>query len=75
MPTKKLAKRAAALETCILLHKMKELNEHLLPRGRDSTLLKCPELFPLHDHNVEQKDGPRRGSSKRKQHYTKAVSH
>jgi endoribonuclease Dicer len=69
MQTKKLAKRAAALETCIRLHKMGELNEHLLP----SDPLTCPELFPVF-REEEAEDGLRRGSSKRKQAYGKEVS-
>jgi endoribonuclease Dicer len=73
METKKLAKRAVALETCIRLHKMGELNEHLLPRDHEETLVTCPELFPVF-REEEAEDGPRRGSSKRKQAYGKEVS-
>ncbi|PNF18314.1 hypothetical protein B7P43_G14501 [Cryptotermes secundus] len=70
MPTKKLAKRSVALETCIKLYKMGELNEHLLPRDRQETLLTCPELFPLF-REVEMEDGPRPGTKKSKQVYRK----
>jgi hypothetical protein len=73
MPTKKLAKRAVALETCGKLHKMGLLSEHLLPIGSESPLLDSRDLFPLYVE--EQKDGPQPGSSKRKQCYPKAVSH
>jgi hypothetical protein len=73
MPSKKLAKRAVALETCILLHKMGELNEHLLPRNQQETLLTCSELFPLFKER-EMDNGPRPGSKKRKQSYRKEVS-
>lgn len=73
MQTKKLAKRSVALETCIKLYKMGELNEHLLPRDRQETLLTCPELFPLFKE-VEMEDGPRPGTKKRKQAYRKEVS-
>lgn len=34
MPNKKLAKRAAALQACIKLHQLKELDDNLLPKRR-----------------------------------------
>jgi hypothetical protein len=73
MQSKKLAKRAVALETCKKLYKVGELNEHLLPHDREETLLTCPELFPLFKE-VEMEDGPRPGTKKRKQAYHKEVS-
>lgn len=73
MQTKKLAKRAVALKTCIKLHKMGELNEHLLPHDRQETLLTCPELFPLFKEE-DMEDGLRPGTKKRKRAYCKEVS-
>jgi hypothetical protein len=73
MQTKKLAKRAVALEACMRLHKMGELNERLLPRSQQETLLTCSELFPLFKE-VEMDNGPRPGTKKRKQSYLKEVS-
>jgi endoribonuclease Dicer len=73
MQTKKLAKRAAALETCIKLYEMGELSEHLLPRDRQETLLTCPELFLLF-REEEMEDGPPPGTRKRKRAYRKEVS-
>lgn len=70
MPTKKLAKRAVALETCKKLYEMGELNDHLLPRDRPYTLLTCPELFPLFKE-AETEDGPPPGTRKRKRAYGK----
>jgi hypothetical protein len=64
MQTKKLAKRAVALETCIKLCEMGELDEHLLPRDREETLLTCPELFPLFKE-PEMEGGPPPGTKKR----------
>ena len=72
MPTKKLAKRAAALETCKRLHKLGELNEHLLPVDHDDPKEACGELFPLYKEETEE-DVPQRGSGKRKQQYKKEV--
>jgi endoribonuclease Dicer len=73
MPSKKLAKRAVALQACILLHKMGELNENLLPKECKDSPLDHPELYPLY---VEVKAGdiPQPGSNKRKRHYCKEVS-
>ncbi|XP_069680713.1 endoribonuclease Dicer isoform X2 [Periplaneta americana] len=67
MPSKKLAKRAAALKTCRLLHEMGELDENLLPCRRPQTF-ECPELFPLYEEDRD-KDGPRVGSKKKKRYY------
>jgi hypothetical protein len=52
---------------------MGELNERLLPRSQQETLLTCSELFPLFKE-VEKDDGPRPGSKKRKQSHLKEVS-
>ncbi|XP_021927095.1 endoribonuclease Dicer-like isoform X2 [Zootermopsis nevadensis] len=71
MSTKKLAKRAAALETCRRLHQMGLLNEHLLPHGTNSDLLDSSDLFPLYV-DEEQEDGPQPGSGKRKRYHPKA---
>ena len=35
MPTRELAKRVAALEVCKLLHKIKELDDYMVPIGKD----------------------------------------
>ncbi len=35
MPTLELSKRAAALEVCKLLHSMKELDDYMVPIGKD----------------------------------------
>jgi endoribonuclease Dicer len=72
MPSKKLAKRAAALETCKRLHQLGELDEHLLPLQHKDPNETCSELFPLYKEETEG-GIPQRGSSKRKERYNKEV--
>jgi endoribonuclease Dicer len=72
MSSKKMAKRAAALETCKRLHKLGELNEHLLPVEHENPIEACAELFPLYKEEIGD-NVPQRGSSKRKEQYTKEV--
>ena len=76
MPTKKLAKRAAALEACKRLHQVGELNNNLLPVGSKCKELDSSELFPLFDlaDNIKVEGQSPRGSKKRKQVYPKQVS-
>lgn len=72
MPSKKMAKRAVALETCKQLHHLGELNEYLLPVEREDPMEACSELFPLYEE--ETKDNvPQRGTNKRKEQYRKEV--
>ncbi|KAJ9599534.1 hypothetical protein L9F63_010006, partial [Diploptera punctata] len=72
MPTKKLAKRAVALEACKRLHKIGELNDNLLPVGSKCEELDSAHLFPFFNNNNDniEQVAPR-GSKKRKQAYTK----
>ena len=72
MPSKKLAKRAAALETCKRLHQLGELDENLLPAEHKDPTETCSELFPLYKEETEG-DMPQRGSNKRKEQYKKEV--
>jgi len=72
MRTKKLAKRAVALETCKRLHQLGELNEHLLPVEHENPIEACAELFPLYKEETEE-NVPQRGTSKRKEQYRKEV--
>jgi endoribonuclease Dicer len=75
MKSKKMAKRAAALEMCKRLHELGELNEHLLPVEHENPIEACAELFSLYEEEEEETKGnvPQRGSSKRKQQYGKEV--
>jgi endoribonuclease Dicer len=72
MSSKKLAKRAAALETCKWLHQLGELNEHLLPVDHEDPIDACAELFSLYKEETGD-NVPQRGSKKRKQQYKKEV--
>ncbi|XP_077992696.1 endoribonuclease Dicer-like [Glandiceps talaboti] len=70
MQRKKLAEMAVALKTCELLHKAGELDEHLLPVGK--------EVVPYEDRDTLEEemdsDGPRPGTTKRRQYYCKQVA-
>lgn len=70
MKSKKMAKRAAALETCKRLHQLGELDENLLPAEHKDPTETCSELFPLYKEETEG-DMPQRGSNKRKEQYKK----
>uniref|UniRef100_A0A915BN58 Dicer-1 n=3 Tax=Parascaris univalens TaxID=6257 RepID=A0A915BN58_PARUN len=71
METKKLAQMAVALETCRRLHEHKELNDHLLPVGKDTITLTAldddpDEFIPNMNYKV--------GSARRKQLYDKRMA-
>lgn len=82
MPTKLLAKQAAALKTCEELHKMGELDDQLVPQGKEamrlaldqssSTAAGAGSRFPPEED--VQPGGPRPGTTKRRQYYDKKVS-
>lgn len=57
MPNKKLAKRAAALKACILLHKCGELNDNLLPVLKDVKEEDVNFLFTFWPKTKEEKAG------------------
>ena len=77
MPTKMAAKKSAALLACKALHKAHELDDNLLPVGKESNLDHEDQ-----DLNAEQfedeknigKNDPRPGTAKRRQYYTKRVA-
>nr|XP_006824151.1 PREDICTED: LOW QUALITY PROTEIN: endoribonuclease Dicer-like [Saccoglossus kowalevskii] len=70
MKGKKFAEMAVALKTCELLHKAGELDENLLPVGK--------EVVPYEDRDMFEEemdaDGPRPGTTKRRQYYCKQVA-
>lgn len=69
MPSVVLARRVAALETCRVLHQARELDDNLLPVGKESFL--CAE-----DEDTEEETDmiePRPGTTKRRQYYYKRV--
>ncbi|KAK9511555.1 hypothetical protein O3M35_000188 [Rhynocoris fuscipes] len=63
------AKRGVALETCKRLHQIGELNDSLLPCGRDSEILNDTKLFPHWDASET-----RAGSKKKRRVYNKYYS-
>ncbi|WKY02864.1 hypothetical protein Q1695_016281 [Nippostrongylus brasiliensis] len=71
--SKKLAQMAVALEACKILHQSGELNDHLLPVGRDSI---ADLLSQLDEDPDEWAPGisAKVGSARRKQLYDKRVA-
>uniref|UniRef100_A0A0N4ZYI6 RNA helicase n=1 Tax=Parastrongyloides trichosuri TaxID=131310 RepID=A0A0N4ZYI6_PARTI len=72
LPRKKFALMAAALEACKILHQIKELNDYLLPNGREK-LKHIEAKFDDYEDDVELKERIV-GSSQRKQLYDKKSS-
>ncbi|XP_046985158.1 endoribonuclease Dcr-1-like [Schistocerca americana] len=79
MPTRVLARRIAALETCRILHQARELDDNLMPVGK--------ERFHIHEEgdqvgdpddpeDVASRDSlePKPGTTKRRQYYYKRIS-
>ncbi|XP_068155954.1 LOW QUALITY PROTEIN: endoribonuclease Dcr-1 [Drosophila tropicalis] len=79
MPTQTLARRLAALQTCVELHKMGELDDELQPIGKEGFRAlesdwECFDLEPEDEHIVQLTDEPRPGTTKRRQYYYKRVA-
>ncbi|KAM3723467.1 Endoribonuclease dcr-1 [Dirofilaria immitis] len=71
LESKKLAQMAVALEACKRLHKRKELNDYLLPVGKDTIMLTAldedpDEFIPNMNYKV--------GSARRRQLYDKRMA-
>uniref|UniRef100_A0A8C5KCH4 Endoribonuclease Dicer n=1 Tax=Jaculus jaculus TaxID=51337 RepID=A0A8C5KCH4_JACJA len=66
----RLAERVVALICCEKLHKIGELDEHLMPVGKET--VKYEEELDLHDEEETSVPG-RPGSTKRRQCYLKAI--
>lgn len=68
MPSKQLSRQSAALRMCRVVHEAGELDDHLLPIGKEALL----------DEGDEPRewvtDAPRPGTTKRRQYYKKRVS-
>lgn len=69
MSNLKLAKRAAALKLCEMLHKCGELDDHLLPIRRHVEIQDVQYLFT---HYPEVKE-PSAGTNKKRRLYNKQV--
>ncbi|XP_076355471.1 endoribonuclease Dicer-like isoform X2 [Tachypleus tridentatus] len=68
MPSKRLAKMAAALEVCEKLHKVGELDDNLLPVSKEC--MKCEEL----EEEEVTHDSAKLGTRKHKQVYNKKIA-
>lgn len=78
MPTEVLSRRIAALEACRVLHLAGELDDKLLPIGKESfhLLLLSDELVldEADQLQASNEDDPRPGTNKRRQYYRRRVS-
>ncbi|UYV82849.1 DICER1 [Cordylochernes scorpioides] len=72
MSTRHLAKMAAALQTCIQLHQKGELDDNLLPTGKEA--VKFEEDLVTHEEDQQQMNPALSGTKKRRQHYSKQVA-
>ncbi|XP_062432589.1 endoribonuclease Dicer isoform X2 [Rhea pennata] len=70
MSCARLAERVVALICCEKLHKIGELDDHLMPVGKET--VKYEEELDLHDEEETSVPG-RPGSTKRRQCYPKAI--
>uniref|UniRef100_A0A667XJD9 ribonuclease III n=1 Tax=Myripristis murdjan TaxID=586833 RepID=A0A667XJD9_9TELE len=70
MSCARLAEKAVALVCCEKLHKIGELDDHLMPVGKET--VKYEEELDLHDEEETSVPG-RPGSTKRRQCYPKAI--
>lgn len=78
MPTRVLARRVAAQITCRVLHQSGELDDSLLPIGKEGFRATEPdwENFELEKNDEEivfDNVEPRPGTTKRRQYYYKRV--
>ncbi|XP_067013187.2 endoribonuclease Dcr-1 [Anabrus simplex] len=79
MPSQVLARRIAALDACQVLHKAKELDDNLLPVGKESFRLHEEEETSLALEELEEmvprdSNEPRPGTTKRRQYYYKRIA-
>ncbi|CAM1325416.1 DICER1 (predicted), partial [Pycnogonum litorale] len=70
MPGMKLAKMAVALKTCEILHKYGELDDNLLPLGKES--IKQNEISS--EDEDDDDDDDRKGTTKRRRYFCKQVA-
>ncbi|ALC45996.1 Dcr-1 [Drosophila busckii] len=79
MPSQILARRMAALQGCVQLHCMGELDDNLQPIGKEGFRAiepdwECFDLEPEDEKIVQQNDEPRPGTTKRRQYYYKRIA-
>jgi endoribonuclease Dicer len=78
MPSRVLARRSAALDTCKVLHEAQELDDSLVPVGKESFRVRDEEeatlaLEELDEAIPRDSSEPRPGTTKRRQYYYKRV--
>jgi endoribonuclease Dicer len=78
MPSRVLARRVAALDTCKVLHQAQELDDNLIPVGKESFRVHEEEettlaLEELDEAIPRDSSEPRPGTTKRRQYYYKRV--
>ncbi|XP_041984261.1 endoribonuclease Dcr-1 [Aricia agestis] len=71
MPTRVLARRMVALQACRILHKSGELDDQLMPIGKEN--FKAAEL-DNDNNNLDDNDSARPGTTKRRQYYYKRTA-
>lgn len=71
--SRQLAKQAAAFSTCVALHQMGELDDHLQPVVKESIQLE-QHLCPPPPTDLDPEAFPRPGTTKRRQYYYKKVA-
>lgn len=76
MPNRAMARRMAALQMCIDLHRGNEIDDNLLPIGKENFKAKPEdaEVPALPDESRADFSEARPGTTKRRQYYYKKVS-
>lgn len=76
MPNRAMARRMAALQMCIDLHRENEIDDNLLPIGKENFKAKPEdaEVPALPDESRADFSEARPGTTKRRQYYYKKVS-
>lgn len=76
MPNKAMARRMAALQMCVDLHRENEIDDNLLPIGKENFKAKPEdaEVPALPDENKADFSEARPGTTKRRQYYYKKVT-
>ncbi|OWF53355.1 endoribonuclease Dicer-like [Mizuhopecten yessoensis] len=71
MPTRMLAKQAVALKACEILHKSGEIDDQLLPIGKELFMKEEEDSSTLDSEDIAGEARP--GTTKRKQYYIKQL--
>ncbi|CAH4033082.1 unnamed protein product [Pieris brassicae] len=72
MPTRVLARRMVALQACRILHKSGELDDQLMPIGKEN--FKAAEMDSNLNQEMDNNDSARPGTTKRRQYYFKRTA-